>query len=603
MMSIVRVVIVYGEKVESISVNNIKMEGISSIQKKPIVDWFEPSHGRDGWEGLISEIQKIVMVEPENYYFDFRGSEEDTHIFMECLKERGLGNNENRMTQDEIIQKNMDDAKRAEDYGLDKKAFDLYLKAASDDVNAQYKVAKYYERFYKGELNFYTLDKEEAIWKAIDWYEKAAKQEHRYAQYRLFQIFSRGEGVKKDLDKAMNWLKRAAENECAEAQLELGNLYYDDYSKSDKQIDSDEKIANVIKWYEKAADNGSNEAYGRLGICYMMGFGVTKDKGKAEEYFHIGADSGDRLTQFWLAEYYRGNSEGEENSDKAFEYYKKAALQGFVKAELKLADCYRDGIGTDQDFKEAFEWYREAAKDKDKEAQNNVGCMYRDGIGTDQDVTKALEWFKESEKQGYAPAKWNLGIFYQKGMVVEKDLETAYELFLEAAKQDQPEAQCEVGKCYDYGEGTKQNYGKAMEWYKKAIQNGYNPARFYLGECYNWGTGVAIDREAAFRLFKEGADNEISDPYCCFRMSGIYLEKAKEKMLGNNKKKKLPGPLAGIGKRKSTSKIDQFFESEEFLQSEEGKKYTYYKDMTGLIDIDVLNRKMHIAISRIKSMA
>ena len=54
----VRVVIIYSDELKSITVDGIEMEGISSIKNKPIKDWFAPSYGRDGWEGLIKEIKK-----------------------------------------------------------------------------------------------------------------------------------------------------------------------------------------------------------------------------------------------------------------------------------------------------------------------------------------------------------------------------------------------------------------------------------------------------------------------------------------------------------------------------------------------------------------
>ena len=53
----IRVVIVFSDKLESISVDGTYMEDIFSIQNIPIPNWFDGKQDRNGWRGLIEEIR------------------------------------------------------------------------------------------------------------------------------------------------------------------------------------------------------------------------------------------------------------------------------------------------------------------------------------------------------------------------------------------------------------------------------------------------------------------------------------------------------------------------------------------------------------------
>jgi FOG: TPR repeat, SEL1 subfamily len=58
----VRVVIICSGELDSIKIDGEEMEGLSVIKHKPIPDWFVPSNDRSGWEGLIEEIRKKLMI-------------------------------------------------------------------------------------------------------------------------------------------------------------------------------------------------------------------------------------------------------------------------------------------------------------------------------------------------------------------------------------------------------------------------------------------------------------------------------------------------------------------------------------------------------------
>lgn len=62
-----------------------------------------------------------------------------------------------------------------------------------------------------------------------------------------------GEGVEKDVNEALRWYRKAAENGVYDAQLRLGDFYFDG-----KVVERDIKVAQ--KWYLQAAKQEDADA-------------------------------------------------------------------------------------------------------------------------------------------------------------------------------------------------------------------------------------------------------------------------------------------------------------------------------------------------------
>ena len=101
--------------------------------------------------------------------------------------------------------------------------------------------------------------------------------------------YATGEGVKKDLTKAVRWIKDAA-RESIKAQYTLGCFYY-----HGRGVAKDR--AEAVKWFKKAADQGYTNAQYELGNCFSYGEGVIKD-----------AKTG---THWWLKAANQGHSQAE----------------------------------------------------------------------------------------------------------------------------------------------------------------------------------------------------------------------------------------------------------------------------------------------------
>lgn len=97
-----------------------------------------------------------------------------------------------------------------------------------------------------------------------------AMQGNADAQLRMAKRYEIGDGVSKDINKALDYYRMLGDQGNAEAQVHLGNLYF-----AGNGIDKNEKEA--LEWYRKAAEAGNAEAQYNLGRSYYYGLGVNKD--------------------------------------------------------------------------------------------------------------------------------------------------------------------------------------------------------------------------------------------------------------------------------------------------------------------------------------
>jgi TPR repeat protein len=187
------------------------------------------------------------------------------------------------------------------------------------------------------------LQKIDEVAVALPRYRKAAQMGDATAAYwlgALFQVGVKRKGIYQDLDQAAWWYRRAGELEHVEAQYNLALL-------CEKRGDMNE----ASEWYARATTQGHalarsnlhiNAGLGHataqlfLGLLYLSGQGVTKDKAHAA-----------RLCR-------------------------KAAEQGHGYAQYALGTMYADGMGVTKDYAEAAHWLMKAAKHGETAAREKL---------------------------------------------------------------------------------------------------------------------------------------------------------------------------------------------------------------------------------------
>ena len=541
----VRVIVIYSDKLESISVNGVKMEDISVIENMPIPNWFSEMEDRNGWEGLITELQKMLDDDKVRLSFEFHGPQESKYIFEECISKRGFGNNE--ISKDVIAKENFEEAKRKEHRGLYNEAFKDYLQAADfgELETAQFKVGEYYYAYCRGEGKIeFSLSREEAIAQAIKYYERSANQGNEDAQYCLYTIFYDGNYVEENYEEAFKWGMMAAIQGHADAEYGVAEAYqYGD------GVEIDYKEA--IKWYEKAAEQGLTEALIELGFDYEFGeLNLEINYEKSFDYYMEAAMKEDVAGQANIASLYMKGNGTEKNEEEAIKWYKKAAEQGDYHSEYAIGQYYEcEG----NDIKLAIEWYRKAAEQGYVDVQMKMKNCYENGEGLEKDLTQAFEWAEKAAIQGNIKAQCYLGKCYKEGVGVKADKDKAIEWYEKAAEQGDAEAQCEVGKSYDiwasddrilfrkYENTKEENDEKALPWYKKAAEQGYAEAQYRYGIIYCYSAfyntedmGLSEKIKIGNEWNKKAADNE--HPYidACLKIADHHYDYIDEHPVGRS---------------------------------------------------------------------
>ena len=115
---------------------------------------------------------------------------------------------------------------------------------------------------------------------AAEWCGQAAAQGFAPAQAMLGRMYAAGQGVDKDIGKALALLEQAAQQGDIEAQYNLAVLHEQGQAGAPD-------MAQALAWFSKAADLGLPAAQERLGLIYATGQAVAQDLVEAYKWFWI----------------------------------------------------------------------------------------------------------------------------------------------------------------------------------------------------------------------------------------------------------------------------------------------------------------------------
>ena len=271
--------------------------------------------------------------------------------------------------------------------------------------------------------------------------------------------------------------KRLAEQGDAEAQRELGGMYF--YGEG-----IPEDHTEGVKWWRLAAVQGDALAQRELGSSFKDGEGVFEDDAEAVKWYRLAAEQGDALAQRKLGVMYFYGEGVPADHTEAVKWYRLAAEQGFTDAQYNLGVMYENGDGVPEDDKQAVKWYRLAAEQEHGPSYNALGVSFDEGIGVERDEIKAVYYYEEAVKLGFTDAYCNLALFYENkaNENISVDLrfqeyeEKALSYFKAAADNGFPRAYFALAEYYRFGRGTEVSVEMQLESLDRAIANGFNEA-------------------------------------------------------------------------------------------------------------------------------
>jgi TPR repeat protein len=271
---------------------------------------------------------------------------------------------------------------------------------------------------------------------AIEWLNKAARQNNAAAEFYLGAAFNTGTGTAQSKTEAIKWWHKAAEDGNLDAQATLGNVYFNDPKDGFQSY----------LWRLYAAQHGHNAAVQdlRLVEAYMTPQEIKQahelvanwDPSKQLpqrppfpfptsdiimnppiEHLRAAADQGNNLSQLELSHQY---SLGKlpRNDEEAKKWMRKAADNGNAQAMRSLASLYAS---------ETAQWNAKAEIQEKLDAQAYLDMLrYYEIKDTPKESSSAIKyWTKLAADQRNKQALYNLAVAYHRGFgVTQNDVQS-----------------------------------------------------------------------------------------------------------------------------------------------------------------------------------
>ena len=286
---------------------------------------------------------------------------------------------------------------------------------------------------------------------AVRCYTIAAEMGNTDAQCDLAVCYEKGEGVEKDLEKAVYWYSQAANQGDNYGWHGLGDIAY-----------HNQRYKMAERMWTTAAVSGNSMSKGMLGILY-------KSHRQVSDF---------RLAAKWL----RQVVVDDHYPNILFEYH--------------WAQCLEFGLGVDPDIEEAKRWYREAADDED--AQQALAELERihsaPGTPRDWQQNGVKAWNRVYEA-------WENGQGAKYGFArVRDDRDEAVRWWIRAAEGGNTAAMIDLAEFFGRGRSYRllpADKPQAHYWYRRAAEAGDEDAQRVLAYHYCYGIGVPRDRKEA----------------------------------------------------------------------------------------------------------
>lgn len=367
-------------------------------------------------------------------------------------------------------------------------ALELYNRALEfGDRSIYFKVGKVYED--EGLIN-----------QAISIYNQGHEEGNLKCTQRLGIMYYNGEGVEKDLEKAMEYMEIAAAKKEPHAMYVLAVAYYRLNKFGDKTSD----IAKAL--LKEAYELGSPYAADYL-ACIMLNElkeGKNINKNELVIYIKFGVENELKESIFKYGYIYEKGIGIEQDYEKAYYYYTLAAETKYVKAMIKLGDWYKTGIFLNRNIDMAIKWYERAAKEDDIESIEKLIEIYENGIGGRRSDIKAIYYVFKLIDLDAIKGKEKLVYYCFKGIGIEENKEKGYELLEEIKEIDVGTAKYIKGYL-----GEKElidiDNDEIIKLYREGIELGnlecYGQLAIYL---YNSGLNKNNKYKEAFEVAMEG---------------------------------------------------------------------------------------------------
>ncbi|KAI7856656.1 hypothetical protein BDC45DRAFT_503304 [Circinella umbellata] len=327
-----------------------------------------------------------------------------------------------------------------------------------------------------------------------------------------------------------------------EAQLMLGQIYY----QGTRSIRQDFQEAHYF--FEQVIDKlpsgkiteaflnnkrgrAIGQAAGYLGKMYRRGEGVDVDPERAYQWFYLGSELNDSISQNGLGMMHLEGVVVPKSRDKAIDYFKRAVNQDNPDAQVNLAVEY---VNQESTLSNAIRLFTLAAEAKHPLAQWYLAQLHQAGIGLNPSCQVAVSFYKSIAERcdWHNPTVETAYNDYMNG-----DTESALLHYMLAAERGYEIAQSNVAYILDTDTqllSVKNMFGLTeapsrdqdseqyalIYWSRSANQNNVD-SRVKMGDYYFRGIGTEIDYEKAAACYQIAAEIELS-PMAMWNLGWMY---------------------------------------------------------------------------------
>ena len=227
--------------------------------------------------------------------------------------------------------------------------------------------------------------------------------------------------------------------------------YEDRYSNSFKKALKvyDKNREEGVPLLKVLAKQGDSYAQAYLGKLYNYGYGVKKDKAKAEEWYRKSAAKNNAMGMHGvgLVIYYRNHKNlfgptNKKDRFEAMEWYKKAAALKYAPAAQSLATLYYKLNKKYYNSEKSIYWANKNAEWGTAYDKYYIGMKFRDEMWFPKDMKRSNYWLKKSHD----------------------------EYLIKSDKGDWSSQEM-IGHMNYYGLGTQKNTQKAIKYLNLALKN------------------------------------------------------------------------------------------------------------------------------------
>lgn len=229
------------------------------------------------------------------------------------------------------------------------------------------------------------------------------------AQFALAKIHQAGaDGVAASLPKAINWYFKAASQDHVAAQLSLGLLLLDDVTKAGAKRNP----TQAFEWLTKAANAGNAAAQHRLGLMLLEGDGVEKNAPAGIARLESAALNNNADAQFALGYRLVTGQDVEQDTGRGHQCLLMAAKQDHGDALYHLGLLLEHGAGFDApNVGLAARMYtRAVARHGHPVAAHDLAILHAKGSGVERDMQLARELLEYSISLGEDRSMYDLGL-------------------------------------------------------------------------------------------------------------------------------------------------------------------------------------------------